>query len=303
MRTALSLVLLLSLASIPAPAVAQSQPQPAQHASAAAVSPDGKRIAFFSERDGTGDYYTMNTDGSGVRRVTADGGHRGRAYWDREGRRLLFSRFERDTTFILAVPADGGSITQLGRIPGRAGALPVGDGSRVLYGTGDWAHMQLVTSRMDGTDRRQVTNDASAAFWCQAVSSTGELIAATRNAPTGMQIWAMNLNGSDARALTRFDSSQGDPQCPTISNDGRWVAAQAEVKMAGDTTQTVGHIWLIDVSTGAATKLAPHTQPYHDELPTWLPDGKRIVFQSDRTGRWELFAMNADGSRVVQLTR
>ena len=33
------------------------------------------------------------------------------------------------------------------------------------------------------------------------------------------------------------------------------------------------------------------------------PMGKHIAFQSDRTGRWEVWIMNADGSGARQLTR
>lgn len=36
--------------------------------------------------------------------------------------------------------------------------------------------------------------------------------------------------------------------------------------------------------------------------PSASPDGSRIVFQSNRTGRWELFVMRADGTDLRQLT-
>jgi TolB protein len=42
---------------------------------------------------------------------------------------------------------------------------------------------------------------------------------------------------------------------------------------------------------------------YLDELPAWFPDGTRIAFQSNRTGSWEIWVMNADDSGVRQLTR
>jgi Tol biopolymer transport system component len=40
-----------------------------------------------------------------------------------------------------------------------------------------------------------------------------------------------------------------------------------------------------------------------DDQPAWSPDGKYLVFPSDRTGDVELFLMRADGSGQTQLTK
>ena len=37
--------------------------------------------------------------------------------------------------------------------------------------------------------------------------------------------------------------------------------------------------------------------------PAWSPDGKQILFSSDRRGRPEIYVMNADGSGIKRLTR
>jgi hypothetical protein len=40
-----------------------------------------------------------------------------------------------------------------------------------------------------------------------------------------------------------------------------------------------------------------------DRASVFFPDGKRIVFQSDRSGRWEFWTIRPDGSELTQLTK
>jgi Tol biopolymer transport system component len=42
---------------------------------------------------------------------------------------------------------------------------------------------------------------------------------------------------------------------------------------------------------------------YKDRGPRWSPDGRRIAFQSNRSGSYEMWIVNADGSGLRQLTR
>jgi Tol biopolymer transport system component len=44
---------------------------------------------------------------------------------------------------------------------------------------------------------------------------------------------------------------------------------------------------------------APHS--YNNAAPTWSPDGTQIAFLTDRTGQWEIWLMNADGSNQQPL--
>ena len=40
-----------------------------------------------------------------------------------------------------------------------------------------------------------------------------------------------------------------------------------------------------------------------DSYPFWSPDGKQVVFQSDRTGVFEIYIVNTDGSGLRRITR
>ena len=47
---------------------------------------------------------------------------------------------------------------------------------------------------------------------------------------------------------------------------------------------------------GALRYVPTETQHWNNAAPAWSPDGQQIAFLTDRTGRWEIWIMNADGS-------
>jgi Tol biopolymer transport system component len=59
---------------------------------APAWSPDGRRVAFQSSRDGNWEIYVANADGSNVRRLTDDDARDGEPSWSPDGNRIAFVR-------------------------------------------------------------------------------------------------------------------------------------------------------------------------------------------------------------------
>jgi TolB protein len=55
-----------------------------------AYSPDGSRIAFASHSDGNWEIYMMNSDGSGLVRITRDAADDGEPAWSPDGKRIVF---------------------------------------------------------------------------------------------------------------------------------------------------------------------------------------------------------------------
>lgn len=78
-----------------------------------------------------------------------------------------------------------------------------------------------------------------------------------------------------------------------VSPDGQWVAYQG--------TRNQEDIFIVRTDGSGVRQL---TNDLHkDRLPSWSPDGKRIVFFSDRGGTYQLWLINADGSGLQQITQ
>lgn len=77
------------------------------------VSPDGRSIVFTSYRDGNGEIYLMNIDGSNQRRLTNHPAEDEAATWSADGRQLAFAS-DRDGNYeIYVMNIDGTGLTRL----------------------------------------------------------------------------------------------------------------------------------------------------------------------------------------------
>lgn len=88
----------------------------------AAWSPDGKGLAFVSDRDGTPDIYTMQADGSGVRRLTESNGQ-GRwsrnPAWSPSGDAIAFDSNRTGIEEIYVLTIGSGQVQQLTHTAGK----------------------------------------------------------------------------------------------------------------------------------------------------------------------------------------
>ena len=76
-------------------------------------SPDGTRIAFESFREGNGDIYVMNADGSGLTRLTSDPALDSSPSWSPDGTRIAFESSREGNINIYVIDADGSNLARL----------------------------------------------------------------------------------------------------------------------------------------------------------------------------------------------
>jgi Tol biopolymer transport system component len=78
-------------------------------------SPDGRKIAFVSERDGKREVYVMNADGSGPRNLTRNPGRDHAPAWSPDGRTIAFMSERDGNAEIYVMNADGSGQRNLTR--------------------------------------------------------------------------------------------------------------------------------------------------------------------------------------------
>ena len=89
--------------------------------------------------------------------------------------------------------------------------------------------------------------------------------------------------------------TQGSMQLwfPDVSPDGQWLTAYSMGQER--------HIYVMRTNGAEQRDLTPDS--FRHSWPRWSPDGQRIVFTSRRTGEYELWVINRDGSGLRQLTQ
>jgi hypothetical protein len=118
------------------------------------------------------------------------------------------------------------------------------------------------------------------------------------------RIWISRVEGDPAPV--RAASLGGMQGHPYWHPDGVRLVHFASAATAWDasrqfsTERAPSQLHWLDTRTGAASPLTEG--PYTDERPAVTPDGRAVVFVSNRSGRLNLWRVDADGSGLTQLT-
>jgi len=76
-------------------------------------SPDGRRIAFYSQRTSSGEVFVVNADGTGLKNLTRNPAHDGGASWSPDGQSIVFDSDRASGAGIYVMRANGTGVRRL----------------------------------------------------------------------------------------------------------------------------------------------------------------------------------------------
>jgi dipeptidyl aminopeptidase/acylaminoacyl peptidase len=131
--------------------------------------------------------------------------------------------------------------------------------------------------------------------WYHAAGTVAVLITGGLLAPGG-------LAAADKRPMTIDDLfAFKRVAAPQISPDGKSVAYQVTTVNLEDNKSSTA-LWIAATDGKTPPKQLTNPQGKRDAAPRWSPDGKFILFESNRSGSSQLWVISADGSELRQLT-
>ncbi len=248
------------------------------------------RIAFASLRDDNWEIYIMNSDGSGLTRLTDDPGNDVAPHWSPDGRRIAFASNRAGNFDIYAMNADGSAVTQLTDHEGDDFAPRWSpDGRKLAFYSERDGNVDVYVMNADGSDQTRLTADRQrdlAPSW----SPDGLKIAFTSDRDRNFDIFVMNADGSQ---ITRLTSDRNADTAPVWSPAGRKLAFTS--RRAGN-----WEVYTINADGSELARITTH--PADDFGPAWSADGESLAFYSIRNLNYEIYVIDLVESTITRLT-
>ena len=272
-------------------------------------SPDGKWIAFSSERNGNLDVFLIPSTGGNAKQLTTHSADDIVLGWSNDSRSVLFSsnRGEDFTPQLYLVSIDGGIPWKAGTDMGvQASYSP--DGTRLAYNQKAQVYWrkyyrganQSDIMIMDVAAKKftQVTDFDGIDSWPMWGHDGFIYFVSDRDGNGLTNIWRVSENGGKADKVTSFKT--GDVRWPSISSDGRVIVFEHDFG-----------IWKLDVNSKRATPITlnidaetednlAEVRSFNSEADDYdlAPSSRRIAFSI----HGEIFTAPVEEGDLKQLT-
>lgn len=131
-----------------------------------AISADGKKLAFSSDRSGNPMIYVSDAEGKNPKRLTFAGKYNATPSWSPDGKKIAFAGWTANNFDIFVMNADGTNMLRLtsakkpnGKPANNEDPSFSPDGRFIVFSSNRTGNSQIYITNIDGTEERRITND------------------------------------------------------------------------------------------------------------------------------------------------
>ena len=249
---------------------------------------DGQ-IVFASERDGNSEIYLVNTDGSGLTRLTDNAAFDGQPAWSPDGTKIIFASDRDGKSEIYTMNPDGSDMTNLTNDPASDHSPAWAPNAELVAFVSDrGGSPDIFLMKADGSEVTPfIANDNI--NMSPAWSPVSPELAFVSNQTGNFELYVID-NNENVRHLTE---GLGDVFSPHWSPNGVFITFAA-----GESTNSDIYI----INPDGSNLLQVTTDEARDYQPKWSPDSTYILFVSERFGNAEICVIDEAGDllRVTQ---
>ena len=271
--------------------------------SAISFSPDGTRFAYVYAPSSTGRSLLRIADAEGSEaRTIAErrqpeyfGPYPSGPAWSPDGKTILCAARSSDNNYgvhPIGVRAEGGLEAMLSAQPWtsirRLAWLSDGRGFIMTAQAHSSAYSQVWYVGYPGGEAREITNDFSEYSSLSLTANSDQLLTVQTNARFGL--WVAPTNNFERQKQLATESGELSNLCWTVDNRIVYRSIASGVPSAR----------MIDADGGGEKQLA--MEVLGEKGLSVSRDGNRIVFASNRAGRFNIWRMDMDGANLKQLT-
>ena len=245
------------------------QPEPlistTREDSRGAWSPDGRLVAFNSDRSGDMNIWLHSLGDGGLRQLTSGSGGDFQPQWSPDGSTIAFFSSRSGTPHIWSVEVASGKLTALTSSPSRdVSPFFSPDGKRIAFQSDRSGRAELWVMNADGSGPRQLTNLGVGGHFLRWTKAGNAIV------------FRCTCAGRPATMIVPADG--GEPAPFTEQKGGSHISFSPDESRIMD---VVGHkvLWASPVRGGEPLKVFEFTDANaRIDYPVWSPDGRWVLF-------------------------
>jgi TolB protein len=284
-------------------------PERIPSSSSAPIGVNGGLITLtLRDQNGKLQIFTITSDGTNKKQLTFDGDN-GRPDWSPDGKQIVFNSIRNGKLWVAVMDADGSNQKLL-----TEGVAPdwSPDGKQIAFSRPVPPGSEIWVINADGSGVRQITQSGTAKAgpsWSPDGKQMVFILPKNPISPTDPQpeIGIMDSDGTNERILTIADRINTDGRgmvCETANdaNAPAWSPVDNRITFWSGIENQYGQVWVINSDGTGSKQLTEDCSHRNSDDPSWSPDGKKILFSTGRSGRNELWVMDADGENEQKIS-